>query len=251
MTDHIFAGPSLAGIARPPLADTRWHPPAKGGDLLQLDLRAGDRVCLIDGVFESAPAVRHKEILLLLASHIAVFGASSMGALRAAEMARYGMTGVGRIYCAFARGVFTRDDWVALRHAPAEMDCQPLTLALADLIFGLQHAVREKALSARQAGRLLRAGAGIFYQDRDWARIESASALGNNILESFRTWRAGRWRSQKREDALACLSLLTSCRDEPNIRPEYVDTPFLRNFATASGIDLARSNFGVTNQNIL
>ncbi|MEL6874114.1 MAG: TfuA-like protein, partial [Pseudomonadota bacterium] len=210
MTDHIFVGPSLPGIQRPVLTSAQWHPPAQGGDLLALDLGADDRVCLIDGVFEAAPAVRHKEILLLLSEGIPVFGAASMGALRAAELQQFGMKGAGRIHAAFASGAFTRDDWVALRHAPKQLGCQPLTVALVDLIFGLQHAVRQRILSAKQGSSLLRAGAGLFYQDRDWPAIEKASSLSDMEMEHFRNWRAKSWYSQKTRDALNCLESMNN-----------------------------------------
>lgn len=251
MTDHIFAGPSLSGIDRSALSTIHWHPPAQGGDLVRLNLSTGDRVCLIDGAFEAAPAVRHKEILLLLAEGISVFGASSMGALRAAELQTCGMIGAGRIFAAYSKGFFTRDDWVALRHAPVEMDCQPLTVALADLIFGLQDAVRAKILNARHARALLRAGADLFYQDRDWSAIEQASTIESSILENFRLWRAEHWFSQKTEDALSCLALMNRSANETVPEVGFVDTPFLHQFASASGITPLSSRSGCIGQDLL
>ncbi|MEO0441017.1 MAG: TfuA-like protein [Pseudomonadota bacterium] len=251
MTDHIFVGPSLAGSQRPALTCAQWHPPAQGGDLLALDLGAHDRVCLIDGVFEAAPAVRHKEILLLLSEGVPVFGASSMGALRAAELQQFGMKGTGRIHAAFASGAFTRDDWVALRHAPVELGCQPLTVAVVDLIFGLQHAVRQRILSAKQGSSLLRAGAGLFYQDRDWPAIEKASSLNDTELQHFRKWRVKCWYSQKTRDALDCLELMHNNVQEDRHRTDFIDTPFLRQFASASGIDSAKLSLRSGHQNIL
>ncbi|MEM8919485.1 MAG: TfuA-like protein [Pseudomonadota bacterium] len=251
MTDHIFVGPSLAGSERLDLISAQWHPPAQGGDLLALDLGADDRVCLIDGVFEAAPAVRHKEILLLLSEGVPVFGASSMGALRAAELQQFGMKGTGRIHAAFASGAFTRDDWVALRHAPVELGCQPLTVALVDLIFGLQHAVRQHMLSAKQGNSLLRAGATLFYQDRDWPAIERASSLSDMELEPFRKWRTKSWFSQKTRDALNCLNLMNNHVQKDRCRPDFVDTPFLRQFASASGNDSIKLGPRSGDQNIL
>ena len=43
-------------------------------------------ILIIDGVFQSEPAVRHKEILWALSLGVPVVGAASMGALRAAEL---------------------------------------------------------------------------------------------------------------------------------------------------------------------
>src|SRR4029434_6356953 len=83
-------------------------------------LRAAPRViAIIDGTFESRAAIWHKEILLALARGVSVFGASSMGALRGAELAVCGMIGVGRIFEAYRDGLYTDDDEVAVLHSAA------------------------------------------------------------------------------------------------------------------------------------
>src|SRR3546814_11407858 len=84
----------------------------------------------IDGYFDHRPAVRHKEILLLLSEGVRMFGASSIGALRAAEMGGFGLTGVGYIYRAYSRGPLVGADEVALVHTSSEWDWRPLALPL-------------------------------------------------------------------------------------------------------------------------
>ena len=59
------------------------------------------RIGIVDGLFGNFPAVWHKEILFAIASGVEVSGAASMGALRAAELSRFGMIGSGRIYRMF------------------------------------------------------------------------------------------------------------------------------------------------------
>ncbi len=62
-------------------------------------MEAGYRtLLLIDGYFHQVPSVQHKEILYALHQGLAVFGCSSMGALRAAELADFGMVGIGRVF---------------------------------------------------------------------------------------------------------------------------------------------------------
>ena len=51
---------------------------------------------IIDGVFLDVASVWHREILWALSQGVHVFGAASMGALRAAELDGFGMRGVGR-----------------------------------------------------------------------------------------------------------------------------------------------------------
>src|SRR5687768_15165582 len=72
--------------------------PVKQFDLLA-DIREGFHVVVIvDGVFHQTPAVSPSEIMDALRRGILVYGCSSMGALRAAELYPYGMRGSGEIF---------------------------------------------------------------------------------------------------------------------------------------------------------
>jgi hypothetical protein len=73
---------------------------------------------LIDGVFFDESAVAHKEILYAIKKRVRVVGASSMGALRSAELDVLGMEGVGEIYQLYKDGVLVSDDEVALIFDP-------------------------------------------------------------------------------------------------------------------------------------
>ncbi|HJK35420.1 MAG TPA: TfuA-like protein, partial [Methanocorpusculum sp.] len=83
----VFIGPSLPlEEAKQILLDAEYLPPAKRGDLTEA-VRAGAKIIvLIDGVFFQDRAVGHREILSALRAGVAVYGSSSMGALRASEM---------------------------------------------------------------------------------------------------------------------------------------------------------------------
>jgi YcaO-like protein with predicted kinase domain len=131
----LFAGPSIAGLAPPDEIELR--PPARCGDLAALLDDPPAVVGLVDGVFKLAPTVWHKEILSLLAAGTEVIGGASLGALRAAELARFGMTGIGTIYDLYRSGMMVRDDAVMLVHAPAELDYAPFSLPLVDAEYAL------------------------------------------------------------------------------------------------------------------
>src|SRR3546814_18975365 len=94
----VFAGPSLREALPPGF---KLLPPAKQGDVFGVARSRPLAIGLIDGYFEQAPAVWHKEILWALSQGIHVFGAASMGALRAAELQAYGMRGVGKIFARY------------------------------------------------------------------------------------------------------------------------------------------------------
>jgi hypothetical protein len=96
--------------------------------------RRGRRVIgLVDGHYEQVASVWHKEILYALSMGVHVFGAASMGALRAAECEAYGMVPVGEIAGRYCRGELYDDDAVALLNGPAELAYAPLTEPLVEV----------------------------------------------------------------------------------------------------------------------
>src|SRR5262245_8594564 len=115
----VFLGPSLPREQARAILEARYEPPARMGDIYRIlgDVRA---VVLIDGVFHSVPAVWQREILDALAEGVPVYGASSMGALRAAELYTYGMVGIGTVFGWYRDGIIDADDEVTLLHGPED-----------------------------------------------------------------------------------------------------------------------------------
>src|SRR5205807_2174388 len=106
MTAIIFAGPSLPPRLRPAEESLiGWRPPVRQGEFYRAALARPAVIGVIDGYFEVVPTVWHKEILWAMAQGIYVFGAASIGALRAAELDVFGMRGIGAIYNAFRGGI--------------------------------------------------------------------------------------------------------------------------------------------------
>ena len=121
MTVHVFVGPTLdIRAARQLLPDATFLPPVSQGDVLRSATRRPTAIGIIDGRFHDVPAVWHKEILWALSRGIPVYGSASMGALRAAELAPYGMRGVGKIFEAYHSGLLNDDDEVAVAHGDAD-----------------------------------------------------------------------------------------------------------------------------------
>lgn len=88
--------------------------PIKRGDL-SIALKENPNIIgIIDGVFHQNSAVGHKEILNVIKNGVKVYGASSMGALRASELDTLGMTGIGYVYNQYASGEVDSDDDVAV-----------------------------------------------------------------------------------------------------------------------------------------
>jgi len=138
--DIVYVGPTLAAseVVRL-LPNSSVRGPVAIGDVLRaIDEPGVRRIAIIDGYFERMAAVWHKEILLAIEAGIEVWGAASMGALRAAELAPFGMRGVGAIYERFASGELEADDEVAVAHLPAEFGYRTTSVALVDLRDGIE-----------------------------------------------------------------------------------------------------------------
>lgn len=104
MKTIVFSGPSIGEAEVHRLAAVTHAPPIKRGDLAAVD--GYDVVVILDGEFGQNISVSPKEILDVLDRGKTVIGASSMGALRASELDRCGMIGVGWVYDRFRRCAF-------------------------------------------------------------------------------------------------------------------------------------------------
>lgn len=215
----VFLGPTLSAAEASLHTDANILPPAKLGDVYDAVARQGARaIGLVDGLFNTVPSVWHKEILFALSRGVRVFGAASMGALRAAELHAFGMVGVGGIFEAFARGELTDDDEVTVAHGPAESGFRPLSEALVNIRHGLELAERAGTIAGATRARLLARAKATFYADRSWpALFRAAPGLGvsEDELASLRAFVARTKPNRKREDAIALLQAIVGAGDEP------------------------------------
>jgi hypothetical protein len=212
MTAIIFAGPSLPPALRPVSEPAiEWRPPVRQGDVYRAALTGPAVIGIVDGYFEVVPTVWHKEILWTMAQGIHVFGAASIGALRAAELDSFGMRGIGRIYEAFRDGVLEDDDEVAVLHGPEELCYLPLTEAMVNIHATLIEAVRVGILASEQAIRLAEIAKSIFYKERTYDALlqgAAASGLPPAALRDFGAWLSSGHIDQKRRDAEAMLCVI-------------------------------------------
>lgn len=211
MSILIFLGPSLDLDSARGLCDATYLPPARMGDIYRACARRPHAIGLIDGLFEHTPAVWHKEILHALAIGIRVYGGSSMGALRAAELHSFGMRGVGRIFGDFASGVLEDDDEVALIHGPADTGYACQSEAMANIRCALEAAVLAGALDAEQARHCIAAAKALHYPERTWPqvfRLARAGGIAAGAVAALESYIARERPNQKRDDAIATLTLI-------------------------------------------
>ncbi|HXV30187.1 MAG TPA: TfuA domain-containing protein, partial [Sinorhizobium sp.] len=165
------------------------------------------------------PSVWHKEILWAMANGIHVFGAASMGALRAAELHLFGMVGVGRIFDAYCSGAlapygdpFEDDDEVAVIHGPPETGYVALSEAMVNIRATLAAAATAGIISAATREALVRVGKAMFYQERSYeALLEQAPAtIPPQEIAALGDWLPEGRVNLKRQDALDMLAAMRS-----------------------------------------
>lgn len=235
----VFLGPSLPAAEARAIAAVELRPPARAGDVVRALVAGATAIGLVDGLFGGAPAVRHGEILLALDHGVAVLGAASMGALRAAELDRCGMVGIGEVYRAYARGDLVADDAVALVHGPAEADWRPLSVPLVDVLATLDAARADRVLDDRSAAAVADHARALFYPRRLWPNL--LAPLDAERRARMLGWLARGQRSVKAQDARALLGALGDARP-PVAGPRVERTEALDRLirATLPGIDPAR-----------
>jgi hypothetical protein len=224
----IFLGPTLSHAQAHAEFAAEYLPPAAYGDLYRAALRKPAMIGLVDGLFERVPAVWHKEILWAVHEGIHVYGSASMGALRAAELAAFGMAGVGQIFEAYHTGAIEDDDEVAVVHADAEHDFRPLSVALVNIRATLARAEAEHVISGSLRTTLLVLAKQRFYPQRDYQTlIADARAAGVPMAElaQLQAWLPDHQVDQKRADARTMVQAMR-IHAESGVRPKQVQFHF-------------------------
>lgn len=184
----LFVGPTLHGEVRDgrlnDAPDIFCRGPAAQGDVATAALDGATAIGLIDGRYENVASPWHKEFLFALSEGVCVLGAGSLGALRAAECAAFGMIGVGAIFERYLSGAMVDDSDVAQLHGPAELDYLPLTEALVNIEETFLFLVRRGLLDARRGAQLSDVARTIFFKDLTFeAVLERAGLLGASGAE--------------------------------------------------------------------
>jgi len=223
----IFLGPTLSPDDARAELDALYLPPASQGDIYRAACRKPRAIGLIDGFFECVPAVWHKEILWAMSQGIHVYGCSSMGALRAAELSAFGMEGVGKIFEAYRNGSLEDDDEVAVAHAPADRGFEPTSEAMANIRATLAAAQKAGVIQRTMRIRMERIAKDLYYAERSYPRILECAAgeIRNPGLEAFHRWLPAGKVDQKREDAVAMLRRMRA-RLDAGLRPKHVRYSF-------------------------
>jgi hypothetical protein len=232
----VFLGPSLPIPEATSILAAEYRPPARKGDVYGLLASGVGRVVLVDGVFHHSPSVWQRELLAAVDDGIEVLGASSMGALRAAELCAYGVTGIGTVFGWYRGGVIDGDDEVALHHAPEEMHYRPLSEPLVNIRATLARAVEDGHLTRDDERALVALAKRTYYAERSYRAllasplVQSWPAARRDALERFLERGAI---DIKAEDA---RSVLMHCARHPGpvARRGPLADPFAEEFASTA-----------------
>jgi hypothetical protein len=210
----VFLGPSLPHDEAAEILPATFLPPARRGDIPAAVDEGARVIGLIDGVFFQDCSVGHREILDAIARGVRVVGASSMGALRAAELDMLGMEGVGKVYRLYRDGTLVSDDEVALVFDPET------GTALSEPLINIRCTIanaEEKGIIGGEAARgLLSLAQSVYFPERTWDRIVEL-AEGNvdpAVLYRFSEFIRDNAVDQKRDDAIAALHRLREIGEE-------------------------------------
>lgn len=212
----VYTGPSLsAGKAKAILPCADYRPPVVRGDLARLPADT-KIVGIIDGVFYSETAIAHKEIIAVMKKGIKVFGSSSMGALRAAELAEFGMIGVGRIYECYRLGRIVKDDEVAVTFSP--VTGEQMSEPLVNMRYQLKAAEVDGILTAKERHELIEMAGRLFYPDRTYSyivgRAVKADILSHEKAAGLLEYIRDKPLNLKAEDAVLMLNKIKGMADE-------------------------------------
>ena len=211
----IFLGPSLSRDKARKILDADYRLPAKKGDLLQLILKEVDIVGLVDGYFlQDYPPTPIEVYNLVRKRNVKVFGSSSLGALRAVELGKYGMIGIGKIFRLFRDGILESDDEVAVTFTDYE---NYKSDALIDIRYNLFLAQKYKIIDNMTGRSILKISKQTYFPYRTYEDILDKCKLKypeiHSQLESFRGYILNNKKSLKEMDAVRLLKHIKSIHE--------------------------------------
>ncbi len=243
----VFLGPTMPRAEARPILDATYLPPVQQGDVYRIARARPLAIVIVDGYFNWVRAVWHKEILWALAQGVHVFGCSSMGALRAAELQPYGMVGAGSVFQDYLTGKLEDDDEVAVMHAGPEDGYRALSDAMVNIRATIAHA-RSTGVVTEDSERLLIGHfKRLFYADRQLRACvlpgdDDLATIPGAELGRLNAWVKAHHVDVKRRDA---ESLLRQLADWASAGPPPFEPAFLFQ-ATSNWSQLAQRAGGAT-----
>lgn len=209
----IYLGPTLSREKAIKILDADYRDPAKKGDFLMLSQDSDEKkyVGFIDGVFlHDYPPSPIEVYHLATRKNIELIGASSLGALRAVELEKFGMKGIGKIFQLYKNGIINADDEVAVTFVRENNILQ--SEAMIDIRFNLFLAYKKGIIANQTKKRIAKIAKNIYFPFRNYEDIIKLTQQQfpsiYNELESFRSYILKNRDSLKARDAIKLLKYL-------------------------------------------
>src|SRR5687767_7453415 len=217
----IFLGPSLSHEKARKVFDADYRPPAKKGDFLRLAADPNVKmVGFVDGVFlQDYPPTPIEVYQLARKKGVLLVGAASLGALRAVELEKFGMVGIGKIFQLYKTGKVNADDEVAVTFA-SEGDYQLQSEAMIDIRYNLYLAHKKGVINEKAKSMLVRLAKEIYFPHRKYTYILEEARNRYPILESeinsFGSYIRSNRKSLKEMDAIRLVKYLKEHYESTN-----------------------------------
>lgn len=209
----IYLGPTLSREKAIKILDADYRDPAKKGDFLMLSQDSDEKkyVGFIDGVFlHDYPPSPIEVYHLATRKNIELIGASSLGALRAVELEKFGMKGIGKIFQLYKNGIINADDELAVTFTRENNILQ--SEAMIDIRFNLFLAYKKGIITNQTKKRIAKIAKNIYFPFRNYEDIIKLTQRQfpsiYNELESFRSYILKNRDSLKARDAIKLLKYL-------------------------------------------
>ena len=218
----IFVGPSLSLQKARKIFDADYRGPAKKGDLLVLSAsslislknqpNAINFVGLIDGLFlQDYPPTPIEVFQLLSNKNFRVVGGASIGALRAVELEKFGMVGIGKVFELFKNGTTNADDEVAVTFHPGD-GVSIQSEAMIDIRFNLFIAHKKNIITKRTKHIIAQTAKSIYFPYRNYSHVIEETRTKfpelSRELESFSSYLNHHRLSLKEIDAIKVIKYI-------------------------------------------
>jgi TfuA protein len=214
----IFLGPSLAHEKARKILDAEYKPPAKKGDFLKFATQTNvlTVIGLVDGYFlQDYPPSPIEVYQLIMRKNTVVIGSASLGALRAVELEKFGMIGVGKIFELYKRGTINADDEVAVTFTEEAQSLQ--SEAMIDIRFNLFMAERKGIIDKITKKTVARVAKSVYFPYRNYGDIldktKNMHPELEHDLESFRAYIHRNRQSLKEKDAIRLVEYIKTHYD--------------------------------------
>jgi TfuA protein len=207
----VFVGPSLDPEKARTILEADYRPPAKKGDLIKLIMSLDEKetvVGLIDGYFLlDYPPTPIEVYQLIVRPNTVVIGSSSIGALRAVELEKFGMIGIGKIFQLFKLGKLDADDEVAVTFSQDSYRLQ--SEAMVDIRYNLYLSLKRGFVDKETKDAIAKVAKSIYFPYRTYQNIIEETIKNYPQLENnarrFEAYILRNRKSLKERDALKLI----------------------------------------------